>query len=91
MPEYLDVFNKKYDIKSSSNLGKARCLICHKSMDGGTRNVFGKDVEAFVKKLKVQGVTDEVLIQVEPLDSNKNGIKNIDEILADHLPGKLNK
>ena len=91
MPEYLDAFNKKYDIKSSSLLGKSKCMICHASMDGGTRNLYGKDVEASLKKLKAKRVNDLVLIGVEPLDSNKNGIKNIDEIQADQLPGLVKK
>ena len=91
MPEYLDAFNKKYAIKADSNLGKSKCVICHGSMDGGARNLYGKDVESALKKLKHRAVDDDVLKSVEPLDSNKNGIKNLDEILADHLPGKVAK
>lgn len=91
MPEYLDAFNKRYLVKPGSNLGKAKCVICHNSMDGGARNPYGKDVESALKRLKHAAVDDEVLKTVEPLDSNKNGIKNLDEILADRLPGKVGR
>jgi hypothetical protein len=79
------VFAKKYSVKKDSNLGKAGCLVCHASAKGGKLNPYGKDLKEALGDSKK--LTSEVLAKIESKDSNGNGIKNIDEIKADKLPG----
>lgn len=79
------VFVKKYSIKKDSNLGKAGCLVCHASAKGGKLNPYGKDLKEALGGSKK--LTPEALAKIEDKDSNGNGVKNIDEIKADKLPG----
>lgn len=86
MPAFLTVFKTKYDVKADSNLGKAKCLICHTSMAGKKMNPYGADVKKALGDSK--HLTAEVLAKVEGLDSTKSGTKNIAKIKADKNPGK---
>lgn len=84
---FVPVFTTKYKISKDSKLGKATCMICHTSLKGGKLNPYGEDIKAEMKKEGTHKLTAEVLEKVEKLDSNKNGVKNIDEIKKDQLPG----
>lgn len=86
MPTFLNVFKETYKISSSSNLGKAKCLICHVTMAGKKTNPYGSDLKTALGGKKK--MTAAVLAKVEGLDSTKSGTKNIDKIRADKLPGK---
>lgn len=81
------VFTAKYNIKAGSNLGKAACAVCHTGSKGGKLNPYGKDVQAAMKAARASKLTAAILTQVENLDSDKDGKKNIDEIKADSMPG----
>jgi hypothetical protein len=74
-PEYLDAFNKKYD-KRGSRLDT--CNTCHTTaQDAEHRNPYGVDF----------GNHNHDFGAIEQLDSDGDGVKNIDEIKADTFPG----
>ena len=83
-PTFLTVFKEKYRISADSNLGKAKCAICHTS--GKKLNPYGADLKTALGGQK--RLTSAVLAKVEGLDSTKSGSKNVDKIRADKLPGK---
>ena len=80
-------FAEYYKVSKESNLGKAKCTVCHVSMKGGKLNSYGKDLQKLVKASGGKKLTTDMLKAVEKLDSNKNGVKNGDEIKKDLLPG----
>ena len=82
-------FKENYKVKEGSNLDKAACSVCHLSAKGGKLNSYGKDIQAAMKKDNAKKLTAEILVKVEGLDSNKNGVKNIDEIKKDQNPGAV--
>lgn len=86
LPSFTTPFNENYKVKKGSSLDKAGCAVCHvgKSMK---LNPYGLDLKTAIRKAKVTKLTPEVLKQVEELDSDKDGAKNLDEIKADALPG----
>ncbi len=89
MPSFHDLFLKTYEIKPGTRLQKAKCMICHRSVEGGDDlNPYGKDILKAMKELGVKRVTEEVLKKIELLDSLKSGKSNLERIKADELPGK---
>lgn len=88
LPGYLKLFMDTYKPKPNTPLAKASCLICHVSKNSPALNPYGQDL----KKNLVNGkLTKASLTKVENLDSNKNGISNIQEIRAGALPGATAK
>lgn len=87
LASYQGLFNSTYKISKDSELGKAKCGACHAKMTGGALNPYGKDLDAAVKKSGGKKVTADVLKAVEGLDSDKDGVKNIDELKAGKNPG----
>lgn len=87
LSSFAKTFQEKYKVKDGSNLAKAQCSVCHTGPKGGKLNAYGKDIAAAMKAEGVKKMTAAILTKVESLDSNKNGIKNIDEIKADKNPG----
>lgn len=83
-PAFLSVFKEKYKISTSSNLGKAKCTVCHTT--GKHLNPYGMDLKKVMAGVKKP--TADMLAKVEGFDSTKSGVKNIDKIKADKLPGK---
>ena len=83
----MKLFDATYGVKPDSKLGAAKCMVCHTSMKGKSLNAFGKDIQTAMKAEGTKKMTVEILRKVEKLDSNKNGVSNIDEIKADQLPG----
>ncbi|MFZ4506111.1 MAG: hypothetical protein ACOYON_00255 [Fimbriimonas sp.] len=81
------VFDTNYKIEKNSNLGKAACGVCHMNVKGGKLNPYGKDLEALLKAEKTTKMTPAILAKAEQLDSDKDGVKNIDEIKKDTNPG----
>ena len=78
------VFNTKYSLKKDGTLAKAKCTLCHlKALP--KLNPYAGDMKkemAGAKKL-----TPEILVKLEGLDSDGDGVKNGIEIKADTLPG----
>ncbi len=84
-PDYLNAFKTLYAPKEGSALAKAGCLTCHVEMkDLKKLNPYGADLKKQLEKTK--DIT-AALKAIEPLDSDKDGVKNIDEIKAGTLPG----
>jgi hypothetical protein len=83
-PAFVGVFKTKYNVSPNSTLGKAKCLVCHST--GKKLNAYGLDLKKVTNG--AAKLTPEMLAKIEGLDSNKNGVKNVDEIKADKLPGK---
>src|ERR1041385_6080836 len=82
------VFDSMYSIKPDSELGKAKCMACHETMKGGKAlNAYGKDLQAAMKAKGTKKMSEEILKGVEKMDSDKDGMSNIDEIKADRNPG----
>lgn len=82
---FSSVFNTKYNVSKTSNLGKLGCAVCHASPKGGKLNSYGRDVKTALNGSKK--LTPAVLAAVEGMDSNKDGVKNGDSIRADKAPG----
>jgi hypothetical protein len=84
-PDQGNAFKALYAPKEDSALGKAGCLVCHAEMkDLKKLNPYGADLKKQLEK--TQDIT-AALKAIEGLDSDKDGVKNIDEIKAGTLPG----
>ena len=82
-PAFLGTFMSTYKVKGTSTIGKAKCAVCHTK---------GKELDAYGEDLKkvlggAKRLTPDMLAKVEALDSDKDGVKNGDEIKKDTLPG----
>jgi len=88
MPTFVKTFEDTYKVSKDSELGKAACGTCHMGAKGGKLNPYGKDLEAAMKAANSKKLTKEILAKVENLDSDKDGVKNIDEIKKGATPGK---
>jgi len=90
-PTYLSIFKTTYDIKAGSTLTKAGCTVCHVSKAGGPKfNPYGTDVRKQLTDANTKQLTKEMLQKIEEVDSDNDGVFNIDEIKADTLPGDPN-
>jgi hypothetical protein len=86
-PPYMAAFQKQYSITAESNIGKARCGVCHvdgsKPPAGWTR--FGKDLAVALGKRRA--MPDEVVTALGKVESDMVGMeKYVDRIKADKLP-----
>lgn len=89
---FLKSFDGVYKVKKESTLGKAACMSCHATAKGGKQlNPYGASIQVVMKEAKTKKLTPEILAKVEGLDSDKDGMKNIDEIKKDRLPGVAGK
>ncbi|MDB2447267.1 hypothetical protein N9W79_01440 [bacterium] len=82
-PKYFSNFNKLYQTKSENfdKLNKFKCGICHINPRGrGTRTPYGEDFRANRRDL----------LKIEALDSDKDGISNLNELIAGTNPGDSN-
>ena len=82
-------FSTKYGVKPDSNLGKAKCSVCHVKATGGKLNPYGQDLAAAIKTAGGKP-TPEIYAKTDKLDSDKDGVKNGDEIKKDRNPGVKN-
>jgi hypothetical protein len=85
LPGFVKVFAEVYKPKPMSDLGKGKCMVCHTSKMGGSLNAYGVDLKKALGSSKT--LTAAVLKKVEALDSDKDGMKNGEEIKAGRLPG----
>jgi mono/diheme cytochrome c family protein len=84
LPAMLPIFGAAYkQVPKGSALAKANCATCHTAAP--KLNPYGTDIKKALGKSKT--LTPEVLKAVECLDSDKDGVKNIDEINKGSLPG----
>jgi hypothetical protein len=96
LPTFFPVFETTYSIKKNSNIKKASCALCHVGFSAKL-NPYGLDLKTAVEATagtkteaaadSVKKITAETLKKVEELDSDKDGVKNGDEIRGDSLPG----
>lgn len=87
MSSFEKTFYDTYKIAKTSNIAKLQCGLCHTSAKGGKLNPYGADLKAQMGTLKLKKLTTEALKAVENLDSDKDGMKNGDEIKKDRAPG----
>lgn len=87
-PACTKTFLETYKIKKSSNLAKASCAICHPAKNKTRKlNPYGIDLQKAMRAEKTKKLTKKALAKVEKLDSDKDKVRNIDEIKAGTLPG----
>lgn len=84
---FTKTFTTHYKLDKDSALAKAGCGICHVSAKGGKLNPYGIDLQKQMQALKTKKFTVEVMKKVEALDSDKDGVKNVDEIKKGTMPG----
>ncbi|MFN3684905.1 MAG: hypothetical protein ACK41F_13375 [Fimbriimonadaceae bacterium] len=82
-PAFLGVFLSNYKVKGTSEVGKAKCAVCHTK--GKALDPYGEDLKKVMGGAKK--LTPEMLAKIEDLDSDKDGVKNGDEIRKGALPG----
>jgi hypothetical protein len=83
------VFRQAYGayIKEGTDLAKAMpCLVCHDKMPATKTglNPYGQDQ---AKAAAGKPITAAILRSIEKLDSDKDGVNNLDELKAGTLPG----
>jgi hypothetical protein len=81
---YLPMFTNYYPNTAGTALDD--CVVCHTTSAGGGRNSYGLDFELVKVTNDVTGV-ENALFAIEPLDSDGDGVINIDEILNLTFPG----
>lgn len=80
VPDYLATFSKLYSPEPETPVAKARCLVCHSDM-AGKLNPYGADFQK-------QKTRDAAAFKaIEKIDSDKDGVPNLEEIKAGTLPG----
>jgi hypothetical protein len=86
MPSFLVTFKSTYKVPKDSALDKASCAACHigKSIK---LNPYGLDLKKVLQDTKTMKMTAEILKKVEDMDSDKDGVKNGEEIKKGTLPG----
>jgi cytochrome c2 len=86
-PDYGGAFVKKYETKPESNIGKAKCGLCHGAQKT-ERNVYGMALEKALGKPKASAdEATEALKKIENMPSADKKTKFIELIKADKLPG----
>ncbi len=84
---FFKVFAGTYKAPAGSDLSKAMCRACHTSLKGKEVNLYGADVQKALHAASAKMITADILRKVEGLDSDKDGVKNGDELKKGTLPG----
>lgn len=87
LPPMTKIFDSNYKLAKNSSLKKADCVVCHVDKKKTKLNPYGEELKALLTEAKTKTLTADMLKKVEDKDSDKDGVKNIDEIKADTLPG----
>jgi mono/diheme cytochrome c family protein len=87
LPAMVAGFKAAYPkIPAESALMKAGCATCH--VPKSTKlNPYGADLKKALEAAKTKKLTADVLKKIESLDSDKDGVKNGEEIKKGTLPG----
>lgn len=86
LPTFTKDFEGHYKIAKGSALNKANCAVCHVGKSPKL-NPYGLDMKKEMEAAKTKKLTPDTLKKIENLDSDKDGVKNLDEIKADTNPG----
>lgn len=89
-PSFMDLFRKYYKIAPDSQLFKAECLVCHGPEGHAVKNFFGKQLMSRIDKSKDRILSEDILVEVEPIDADGDGYTDIEEILSGTFPGNPN-
>lgn len=88
MPTYDKVVAQQYKTKKDGVIAKASCALCHASKAKLKEyNLYGTDLKKVMDEAKTKVLTVDLLKKVDLLDSDKDGVKNGDELKAGTLPG----
>lgn len=86
-PQYNQAFIALYSVKADSNLGKAKCQICHVGQDKKVRNAYGMALaQAIGKQNATQQEATDALKKVEKMLSADKKTPYVVLIKADKLP-----
>jgi hypothetical protein len=85
LPPMAKVFDAAYKPAKNSALKKADCAVCHIAKGKTKLNPYGEDIKKELAGSKT--LTADILKKVEALDSDKDGVSNLEEIKAGTLPG----
>lgn len=83
LPTFKPVLTDTYKTAKGTKLDA--CTTCH--MAGVKLNPYGTDLKKVLDAAKSKKLTADVLKKVEALDSDKDGVKNLDEIKKGTNPG----
>jgi hypothetical protein len=85
LPNMVADFHGAYKVNKTSALSKAGCKVCHTV--GAKLNPYGEDLKKALAEAKTKKLSADIFKKVETLDSDKDSVKNLDEIKADKNPG----
>ncbi|MEP0767270.1 MAG: hypothetical protein HRF45_12130 [Fimbriimonadia bacterium] len=85
---YVKLFHDTY--KPTGELAKLKCEVCHVGKTNKL-NPYGQAQADAMKKAKAKTLTAEILKSLDKLDSDKDGMSNIDEIKTGRNPGVPDK
>ncbi|GMV37528.1 MAG: hypothetical protein AMXMBFR61_20360 [Fimbriimonadales bacterium] len=85
---YVKLFQDTYN--PTGELAKLKCETCHVAKTNKL-NPYGQAQADAIKKAKAKSLTAEILKSLDKLDSDKDGLSNLDEIKAGRNPGVPDK
>jgi uncharacterized membrane protein len=85
--EYMDTFLSHYGLNDVAEFGERSCGICHVSDSDFAFNPYGKDMRKAFTDTGATEVTEALLVSLEGLDSDGDGVSNGEEITAKTFPG----
>ena len=83
LPSFKAPFNTAYGIKKGTKLDS--CVGCHST--GVKLNTYGTDLKKVLADAKTKALTAALLKKLDTVDSDKDGVKNLDEIKKGTNPG----
>ncbi len=88
MPTFQTIVQKEFPAKKDGAVAKAACALCHASKTSFKKlNAYGQDLAKILATAKTKALTPALLHKADGLDSDKDGVKNADELKKDTLPG----
>lgn len=88
MPTYTKVVTLHYKVKKGAAIEKAGCALCHLSKTKLKEyNPYGADLKKVMEEAKTKTLTPDLLKKIDTIDSDKDGVKNGEELTAGTLPG----